>query len=843
MQIDLELYRKEVLVSASPPVKLSVIDISPDNSRRTFVFLHGFGGQALQWQYQLQYLSNQHRAIAIDLRGHGRSDRPRSRYTKTEIQTDLQAVFEALRVDDPFVLVGHSFGGAIAAEFAADHPDRLTHLVLIATAGEFKLNPFYRAALNLPIPILRASAPLTRNWLGAPPSVLQRWYDGVLSQWRGWEVFPRIAVPTLVIRGHLDLVFARPLFERVSREIPAAEEVDVGASGHLVMLERREAVNRAIERFVEGVRRSWRQGGAEEESYQPSSLLQERPWLARYDEGVPYTISVPNLPLPHLLSSTARRFGGKTALVYEGKRMSYRRLEAEVNRFANALLNLGLRPGERVLLFLPNVPQIVISFFAVLKAGGVVIFVLPTTEVKELARQVCEVKARFLVTLTQFDDLVYQLQRSALIEQGCQPLEKIIFTHVADYLPPGKRIAMQLSAVERDRHLLDIPLDSRMLTFTHLMEEQSSESPELEIDPAGPAVIHFTGGTTSQPKGVVLSHQNLIANTLQTRHWLPKAKEGDERILGVVPIAHSYGLIIALNVPVSLGAMLILQNSYNTERLLENIQRYRPTIFPGAPHIFNEIKNYPGVRKFGLHTIKVCVSGSSPLPVEIQEAFEKQTRCRLVEGYGLTEAGAATHANPIDGYRKVGSIGIPLPSTEARIVDLNHPEQETPRGQVGELAIRGPQVMLGYWNDEAGTKAVMLPGGWLLTGDVALTDEEGFFRIVSRKADMGYLEKEGLPIFPRDIEEILYEIPQVKEVTVVIVAGQPVAFVIARAERPSAESLIAYARRRLPSELVPRFVIFVDEFPRTFVGKILRRELARRFQADREQVSRVEIQD
>ncbi|RPI33856.1 MAG: hypothetical protein EHM70_04755 [Chloroflexota bacterium] len=327
----------------------------------------------------------------------------------------------------------------------------------------------------------------------------------------------------------------------------------------------------------------------------------------------------------------------------------------------------------------------------------------------------------------------------------------------------------------------------------------------------------------------MLSHRNLMANALQTRHWMPDAREGQERVLSVVPISHAYGLTAALNMPVAVGATMILKARFEVADVLHAIKSYRPTIFPGVPQMYLAIENYPGVRRFGVSSIKACISGSAPLPVEVQEAFEKLTRGRLVEGYGLTEASPVTHANPLEGTRKIGSIGIPLPSTEARVVDLRKGRQVVPTGQIGELAVRGPQVMVGYWKNPRATRRTLRPGGWLLTGDVAQEDAEGYFRIIARKADMWYPSKPGNPAFPRDVEEVLFEVPQVKEAVVVAIAGQPFAFVIAKGERPSAESLVAYCKRRLPTELVPRLVIFVDDFPRTFIGKVLRRELARRF--------------
>jgi long-chain acyl-CoA synthetase len=335
----------------------------------------------------------------------------------------------------------------------------------------------------------------------------------------------------------------------------------------------------------------------------------------------------------------------------------------------------------------------------------------------------------------------------------------------------------------------------------------------------------------------MLSHRNLVANALQTRHWLPSAEEGRERFLCVVPFFHSYGLTAALNVPVSLGAAMILKTQFQTLDVLKSIKRYKPTIFPGSPNMYVAINNFRGVRKYGIKSIKACISGSAPLPVEVQESFEKLTRGKLVEGYGLTEASPITHANPLGSHRRAGTIGLPLPSTEAAIVDLVRGRKEVTVGEIGELAVRGPQVMLGYWKDKAATDAALTEDGWLLTGDVAQMDNNGYFRIIARKADMWYPEKNDIatgqyaePAFPRDVEEVIYEIPQVKEVAVTAVAGHPFAFVISSKEKPSAESVLAYCRRRLPPHLVPRFVIFVDDFPRTFIGKILRRELAKRYE-------------
>ncbi len=572
------------------------------------------------------------------------------------------------------------------------------------------------------------------------------------------------------------------------------------------------------------------------ESTVQTALRKERPWLSHYEERVPYTIAIPRVPLTQLLHSSDRRFPKHPALIFEGKRISYRRLTQDTNRFAHALQEIGLNKGDRVMLLLPNIPQMVVGFFGVLKAGGVVVFTLPTTEPNELIRQVQDSGARVLVTLNQFEDIALKAK-----SQPASTLEHIIFANVSDNLPLLKRLAIQLSRKKRAEYSLTTPLEAGMYSFSHLLTSQSDRPPDVEIRARDLGVIMYTGGTTAAPKGVMLSHRNLVANALQTRHWIPGVKEGQELFLCVIPFSHSYGLTTALTVPIALGATLILKAKFGVEDTLKTIKRYKPTIFPGVPQMYMAIMDVPGVRKFGINSINACISGSAPLPMEVQEAFEKLTRGRLVEGYGLTESSPVTHANPLNGLRKVGSIGIPLPNTEARVVGLRHGEKDVPTGMIGELAVRGPQVMMGYWNDPGATDEALkaIPSGysgagvWLLTGDVAQRDADGFFRIVARKADLWYPGRPDEPAFPRDVEEVLFEVPQVKEAAVVAIAGQPIAFVIAEEDRPTAQALIAYCKRRLPPELVPRLVIFVDEFPRTFIGKVLRRELARLFEENK----------
>jgi long-chain acyl-CoA synthetase len=773
MDIDLDLYRHEVRVSTNPLVRLSAIDISPDHPQRTFVFIHGFGGQAEQWHYQLQKFSVENRVIALDLRGHGLSDKPSRGYDMPQLVDDLETALTLLNVKGKFVLVGHSYGGAIVTEYALKNPDRVERLILMATAGEFKLQPMLKVALSLPNWLLRIIEPFTRKWLFAPPHVLNQLYFQNMAQWNGWERFSKLQVPTLVIRGNRDRVFESARFEKVTASIPG-------------------------------------------------SLRRERPWLENYESGVPYTVGVPNIPLHHLLRSAVRRFPNRPASFFEGSRISYRRLNHEANRFANALISLGVGKSTRVVLLMPNVPQMVIGFYGTMKAGAAAVFVPPVIELEEIVREIKETEASVLVTLSIWAGLAKQIRDACGIPH-------VVLTDPADYLSPLKFFISRW----RNRNYA-LP---NSVQWIDLLGGKSSKSPTVGVAPEDLAVIQYTGGTTAQSKGVMLSHRNLVANALQTRHWLPEAVEGRERFLCVVPIFHSYGLTTAMNVPVSLGAAMILKPQFQVLDILKTIQRYQPTIFPGVPSMYMAINNFRGARKYGIKSIKACISGSAPLPVEVQEAFEKLTKGRLVEGYGLTEASPVTHANPLGEKRKVGTIGVPLPSTEAKIVDLAHRSKEVKQGQIGELAVRGPQVMMGYWKDPKATREVLSENGWLLTGDVAQCDEDGYFRIIARKADMWYPKDDGRqPAFPRDIEEVLYEVPQIKEVAVTAIAGRPFAFVIAGKEPPTAKSVIEYAKRRLPPHLVPRFVIFMEDFPRTFIGKVLRRELAKRYEQYTERV-------
>jgi long-chain acyl-CoA synthetase len=818
MQVDIDLYRRELRPGRDARVVLSAIDISPENPDRTLVFLHGFGGRAAQWRYQLTHFSDRYRTIAPDLRGHGISDAPAAGYDLETLLSDLEGLLRQLEVPRTFVLVGHSFGGALAIEYALRNPARVSHLVLIATSGRYPLAWYFRWALSLPLPVLNAVYPPFRRVIPAPPSVLKPFYYQTLKTWDGWDRLHLLRPPTLVLRGYRDRVFERPLFERVAREIPRAQDINVGASGHMVMIERRDAVNRAVERFLGDPKQEGRTTASRDRN-------RKRPWLAHYDRGVPPTISIPPIRVDDLLTSAARRLPGRPAIDFYGRRIPYRILERDANRMAHGLSSLAIEPGDRVMLLLPNLPQLVIALFGTLKAGGVAAFSTPLSEPEELLRQIADSGARFLVTLP---DLVDVAER-ALKET---PLERVIVTGVDEYMAPAARLRFNLRNRGGSRRL---PA-SGFLRFSTLLRGRPGDRPWQPGEPNDLAVLQYTGGTTDRPKGVMLSHRNLVANALQTRHWLPDIREGREVILDVIPFSHIYGLMSGVLLPVTIGSTMVILPRFDTREVLEAIRRRRPTLFPAVPAIYTAINDFPGVRRFNVGSIRACISGAAPLPVEVQEAFERLTHGRLVEGYGLTEASPATHANPFGGPRKPGSIGLPFPSTEAKIVDLAG-GRDLPPGRVGELAVRGPQVMLGYWQDPRATRETLTRNGWLLTGDLARMDDDGYFQIVARKKEMILAGR--YQVYPRDVEEVLYEHPKVREAAVVGVQAPRIrlrrvkAYVVLRqGERASEAELMDLCRSRLESYAVPWRIEFVPELPKSFVGKVLRRILIERSEAD-----------
>ncbi len=821
MEIDLDLYRKTVTISEKPPVRLSVIDVWPTHATRTLVFLHGWGGQARQWVHQLRHFCEENRVIAYDMRGHAASDKPHSRYEMDELVDDLEHLLAALDVPEKFVLVAHSFGGAVAVEYALRHPERIDKLVLIGMAGNFSLSWWPQLIFKFPARTLEPLRHTLFKDLFAPARVLKPLYTRTLAAWDGWARFPQLSVPTLVIAGHRDVAFPAARAGEIAGQIPGAQMITIPVSAHMVPLERPDAVNRAIERFIGEAPLSWRDRKAQDR------LIAERPWLGHYELGVPQTIILPSQPLHRFLESAARRHPRRPATIFYDKKLSYRKLDEQANRFAHALHGLGVQPGDRVIVVLPNTPQCVIAYYGTLKAGAVVVLTNPLSTEDELVHRVEDTEAKAVVTLSMF----YPMARRVQERTG---LPHLIVTNFKEYLPWNKRLYFTLIREKREGHRVDIRGQAGVHWFQDLLRAQGllAVLPPESAQQVGPddlAAILYTGGTTDEPKGVMLTHLNLASNALQTRHWIADAQDGREVLLAVLPFSHSYGMTACMNVAVCLASAMILMPTFVTSNVLKVIAKHRPTLFPGIPTMYVAINNHPQVKRFRTSSIRACISGAAPLPVEVQEAFEKLTHGKLVEGYGLTEASPVTHANPLGGRRKAGTIGIPFPSTEARIVDLETGET-LPPGEIGELAVRGPQVMRGYWNQPEATAEVLSPDGWLRTGDVARMDEDGYFQIINRKKDMILAGKYN--IYPRDVEEVLYEHPKVLEAAVVGIPneggeGEEVkAFIVLkRGEMATPEEIIALCQGRLEDYKVPKAVEFRVELPKTMVGKVLRRAL------------------
>ena len=847
MALDIELYRRTIYTSvdrhAQKLRRISVIDIHPEGATDTLVLVHGYGGSATQWLYQLQFFGQTMHVIAPDMRGHGMSDDPENlAYTMKGLVDDLELVLDRLKAQRPFYLIAHSFGGAISTEYALRHPDEVSGLVLIGVPIRFILRAIVERLMLIPDPLFSWIAKVIKVALFAPQRTLKRMLHSVLTPWRGDERVQLLQVPTLVVLGHRDTVFLREHYEDVPRNIPHAQQVVIPVSAHLVQLERPDAVNRAIRRFIEPKAKE----SKSESRIHPTQLSvhaarhAEMLWLQYYDREVPESLPLPKQLLHDLLSNAAREFPDRAALIFFRQKIGYRELDRLSNRFAHALCRLGVKKGDRVAIVLPNIPQFVIAFYGILKAGAVVVLGSPLSNEAEIAYQLQHSGAQILLTLSSYH---------AMVERVCTTtdINRVIYSNVREYLPVHQRVklaslidgsgnAIHLSTSQSSTHVSHSGFiyDFQQLLRRQPMTPLSSGTGEHDL-----ALLQYTSGTTDTPKGVMLSHGNLVVNIVQVRHWMPDARRGREVVLCALPLSHSYGVTSCMNTSIGIAGTLVLLPTSRIDRILEAIKNYHPTIFPGIPALYVAIANYPKVRSYGVAAIRTCISGSAPLPVEVQEEFEKLTRGRLVEGYGLTEASPVTHSNPLKGERHVGSIGIPLPETNARIVDLKTGET-LPHGEIGELLISGPQVMQGYWKRPEETRDT-LKNGWLHTGDLARMDEDGFFTIVDRKKDL--ILAGSYNVYPRDVEEVLYEHPKVLEVVVISTLDShetngaseestPPAspfikafVVLKRGEKATPDELLALCRERLDSYKVPRQIEFRSELPKNFVGKVLRRLL------------------
>jgi long-chain acyl-CoA synthetase len=813
IQLDFDLYRVGVPIPGVVGDELSVIDIQPAGVTRTILFVHGYAGCAETWELQINHFAREYRVIAPDLRGHGQSDAPYTRYTMSELVADLYAITQALQLPPRFVLVGHSFGGAICVEYANAHPEQIEELVLIATAGEYPLPKAVSLAYHLPTAVLRPVWDYRPRW-NAEVHVMKRMAVNNMLQWQGWALMRAIRMPTLVITGERDTYFPRYVFEDVGKMIPGAQVVDVGASKHKVQLERHQAVNRAIERFVEQDERrtSWR-------GQDDATSAASRPWFKFYSKGTPRSVPIPPRPLHEFLESAAEWLPKRTATIFSGQRLTYRRLNERANQFAHVLHGLGIQPGDRVMLLLPNMPELIIAYYGTLKVGAVVVLPSLDADAALVTDQARQTGAEVLVTLHALEPLARVVRKATTIRDVIvADLPASSITHVHREMLQRLEVTGGDTTQEREEGAgVGRPM-------SELLRDAPIQPVRSTVCCDDLAAIVFTSGASDTPKGVRLSHANLVANTLQTRHWLPDLQYGQEVFLSVLPLMHSYGMTVAMNLPIALGATMLLAPSFELDQVLQQIWAEKPGFFPGVPSMFAALTRAANVRSYGLPTIHACISGAAPLPVEVQESFEKLTQAKLIEGYGLTEASPVTHADPM-GEHRAGSVGVPLPNTDARIVDLAT-GADVPQGHVGELVVKGPQVMLGYWGQDSSSA---LQDGWLHTGDLASMDVDGFFQIIGRRSEI--IVVDGQPIYPRDVEEVLYENNKVQEVAVIGLPGADgrvgiKAFVV---PRPGVEltqtELVELCRRRLDAAAVPSVIELRAELPKSAVGKIIRRAL------------------
>ncbi len=550
----------------------------------------------------------------------------------------------------------------------------------------------------------------------------------------------------------------------------------------------------------------------------------DKPWLQNYDAGVPEHIEYPESSIEQILVQMATEMPDATLMVYKGAKITYAEANRLVDRMAAALQQLGVKPGDRVALHLPNCPQFVIAYYATLRIGGIIVPCNPVYVAREMEHQISDSGAEVVITLSSFYKTIKEIRPRT-------PIRQVIVAKVKTYFPPVLRILFTLLMERKQGHALDISGETDTQWFQDVLDAAPESPIPQDLDLDATAVLMYTGGTTGVSKGAQLTHRNLVVNTAQCAHWLKTTIKGAV-LFTALPLYHSYAMTTCMNHAVFVGgSMVLVPNPRDLKDVFSTIDKQKPTIYPGVPAMYVAINNSAEVAagKYDISSIDICVSGAAGLPVEVQEKFEQLTGGRLVEGFGLSEASPVTHINPLEGQVRAGYIGLPISDTVAKIVDLETGTQVLPPGEVGELCIQGPQVMKGYWNIPTET-ANALRDGWLYTGDIATMTEDGFFQIVDRKKDM-ILGAGGFNIYPREVEDVLYGHPKVREaVAAGIPAGEKgervkVWIVLKEGETATEEEILAFCAENLAPYKRPKFVEFRDELPKTLVGKMLRRVL------------------
>ncbi|MBI1276516.1 MAG: AMP-binding protein [Anaerolineaceae bacterium] len=579
----------------------------------------------------------------------------------------------------------------------------------------------------------------------------------------------------------------------------------------------------------------------------------DRPWTKNYDPGVPVSLEpYPDVSVQSFLQEASKNSPNNPALISSAhlpllgrvsSSVSYQELDQYSDALAAGLVDMGLKKGDRVALVMPNIAAFVISYYGVLKAGGVVAATNPTYPADKMQFQINDCDAPIVITMSLFYNTIKQIQAKTKVKT-------VIVTNVKEYLPGAAKFLFTLAKEKKEGHRIE-SLQNGDVWLQDVLTKYAGKKANVTITPSKDlALFQYTGGTTGVSKAVMATHRALVANTLQMRAWLSGGgnTQKPDKFLGAIPLFHAFGMVAVLNFAVGVGAEIVLvPNARDIGDVLDNINVFKPTLFQGVPALYNAINNHPDVKagKVDLHSIRACVSGSAPLPPSTKLEFERITGGKLREGYGMSETPTASHCNPIIGENRTGSIGLPLPDMDVRIVSLDDGVTEVPMGEIGEIIMAGPQVMVGYHGMPTETANVLRPKdgkNFVYSGDIGRMDDDGYFYIVDRKKDMALIG--GFNVYPNNIEKVLSEHPAVMEVGVAAIphpdadkSGQEAlkAWVVLRPNQSATEKeLIDHCIKRLARYEVPTRISFIKELPKTTVGKTLRRELIQMEMADRE---------
>jgi long-chain acyl-CoA synthetase len=550
-------------------------------------------------------------------------------------------------------------------------------------------------------------------------------------------------------------------------------------------------------------------------------IYDEKIWLKHYDQGVPATVKYPKVPLFTFLEESASKYPHNRALSYLGNAISYKELDRLVNKAANALTGLGVQKGDRVALYLANTPQFIIMLYGMLKIGAIAVPINPLFKSAEVAYELKDSGAKTVIVMSRFYPVIQQIKEET-------DLKNIIVTNVKAYFPLFTKILFTLFKEKEDR----VRIDARDHWLEKLMQQSDDKRPDIAVDPEDIALLQYTSGTTGTPKGVMLSHYNLVVNALQCRAWVTDTVEGQERVLGWLPFFHSFGMTACLGYTMSCAGTLVLTpNPRDLTYILKTMEKEKITIMPGVPTMYAALGSTKSVSQYDLSSVRACICGGAPLVESVKKRFVEVTGSKLVEGYGLSEASPVTHANPMNAPTKPNSIGVPMPDTECRIVDLEKGEEVMEVGKEGELVVKGPQVMKGYWKQPEMTDEAIREG-WLYTGDIVKMDQEGYFYVVDRKKDIIIVK--GLNVAPTEVEKVCTTHPKVEDAAVVGVPheykGEEIkAFIVLKkGHEADGYEIIEYLRERLARFKVPSSVEFVDALPKNVMGKLMRRLLRER---------------